>query len=146
MTQMRLRFEDKPKKPRSFNDRMMMLLGVPVVLAWVAFSCLVIFSGLQSDEVLENIEGYTTLIAIIGGPALLILTSMLELWKQEQKMVIDGIPESMTGTALQHAAQAEHHRLMAAQIQRHEHELEAEKQKVALGLISSVVEIAEDDE
>ena len=142
---MRLPFDGSNKKPRSFNDRMMMVLGVPVVLAWVTFSCLVIFAGLQSEEVLNNIEGYTTLIAIIGGPALLILTSMLELWKQEQKMVIDGIPENITASAAHHAAQSEHHRLMAAAIQQHEHDLEAEKQKVALGLTPVSVS-AEDDE
>ena len=59
----------------------MMLVGVPVVLAWMAFACIVIWSGLQDDKVMNNIDGYTTLIAIIGGPALLILTSILELWK-----------------------------------------------------------------
>ena len=29
-------------KKTSFNDRLMLLLGVPVVLAWVAFACVAI--------------------------------------------------------------------------------------------------------
>lgn len=129
-----------PKKPRSFNDRMMILLGVPVVLAWVAFACIVIWSGLHNDEVLDNIEGYTTLIAIIGGPALLILTSMLELWKQEQGSYIDNLAPSLAAGLDMSAAQAEHDRALAETIQRHEHTLEAERQKVDLGLLGDVGE------
>ena len=34
--------------------------------------------------VLDQIEGYTTLIAILGGPALLIIKDALDVWKQEQ--------------------------------------------------------------
>ena len=44
----------------------------------------VIHSGLGNAAVLENIEAYTTLIAILGGPALLIIKDALDVWKQEQ--------------------------------------------------------------
>ena len=80
-------------KGDSFNDRMMMYIGVPIVLAWVAFACLVIWSGLQDDKVINDIDGYATLLAIIGGPALLIVTSMLELWKNEQSQEIALVPD-----------------------------------------------------
>ena len=36
------------------------------------------------STVLTQIEGYTTLIAILGGPALLIIKDALDVWKQEQ--------------------------------------------------------------
>jgi len=60
------------------------MIAVPLVLLWVGFAGFVIHSGLQDDSVLEQIEGYTTLIAILGGPALLIIKDALDVWKQEQ--------------------------------------------------------------
>tara|TARA_Y100001937_G_scaffold79502_1_gene107689 strand:+ start:654 stop:1241 length:588 start_codon:yes stop_codon:yes gene_type:complete len=92
---------DKPKKTKktrrtermskdtasegvTFNDIFMFMIAVPLVLLWVGFAGFVIHSGLQDDSVLEQIEGYTTLIAILGGPALLIIKDALDVWKQEQ--------------------------------------------------------------
>ena len=68
----------------TFNDIFMFMIAVPLVLLWVGFAGFVIHSGLQDDSVLEQIEGYTTLIAILGGPALLIIKDALDVWKQEQ--------------------------------------------------------------
>ena len=70
--------------PITFNDIFMFMIAVPLVLLWVGFAGFVIHSGLQDDSVLEQIEGYTTLIAILGGPALLIIKDALDVWKQEQ--------------------------------------------------------------
>lgn len=123
---------------KSFNDRMMMLVGVPVVLAWMAFACIVIWSGLQDDKVMNNIDGYTTLIAIIGGPALLILTSILELWKSEQNQEITSMPEHWTARQKESEVEAEHLRILAKQQAEHIQQLEAEAQKVSLGLIETV--------
>lgn len=116
----------------------MMLVGVPVVLAWMAFACIVIWSGLQDDKVMNNIDGYTTLIAIIGGPALLILTSILELWKSEQNQEITSMPEHWTARQKESEVEAEHLRILAKQQAEHIQQLEAEAQKVSLGLIETV--------
>ena len=82
--------QEKPKMSKekgegvTFNDIFMFMIAVPLVLLWVGFAGFVIHSGLQDDSVLEQIEGYTTLIAILGGPALLIIKDALDVWKQEQ--------------------------------------------------------------
>jgi len=68
----------------TFNDIFMFMIAVPLVLLWVGFAGFVIHSGLQDESVLDQIEGYTTLIAILGGPALLIIKDALDVWKQEQ--------------------------------------------------------------
>tara|TARA_R100001443_G_scaffold35494_1_gene49258 strand:- start:270 stop:821 length:552 start_codon:yes stop_codon:yes gene_type:complete len=68
----------------TFNDIFMFMIAVPLVLLWVGFAGYVIFHGLQDQTVLQQIEGYTTLIAILGGPALLIIKDALDVWKQEQ--------------------------------------------------------------
>ena len=68
----------------TFNDIFMFMIAVPLVLLWVGFAGFVIHSGLNDNSVLEQIEAYTTLIAILGGPALLIIKDALDVWKQEQ--------------------------------------------------------------
>ena len=68
----------------TFNDIFMFMIAVPLVLLWVGFAGFVIHTGLNNAAVLENIEAYTTLIAILGGPALLIIKDALDVWKQEQ--------------------------------------------------------------
>ena len=72
------------KEGVTFNDIFMFMIAVPLVLLWVGFAGYVIFHGLQDQTVLQQIEGYTTLIAILGGPALLIIKDALDVWKQEQ--------------------------------------------------------------
>ena len=68
----------------TFNDIFMFMIAVPLVLLWVGFAGFVIHTGLNNSAVLVNIEAYTTLIAILGGPALLIIKDALDVWKQEQ--------------------------------------------------------------
>jgi len=75
---------DEKKEGVTFNDLFMFMIAVPLVLLWVGFAGFVIHSGLGDAAVLENIEAYTTLIAILGGPALLIIKDALDVWKQEQ--------------------------------------------------------------
>ena len=72
------------KEGATFNDVFMFMIAVPLVLLWVGFAGFVIHSGLGDAAVLDNIESYTTLIAILGGPALLIIKDALDVWKQEQ--------------------------------------------------------------
>jgi len=76
--------KDTAKEGTTFNDVFMFMIAVPLVLLWVGFAGFVIHSGLNNAAVLENIEAYTTLIAILGGPALLIIKDALDVWKQEQ--------------------------------------------------------------
>ena len=76
--------KDTASEGVTFNDIFMFMIAVPLVLLWVGFAGFVIHSGLQDDSVLEQIEGYTTLIAILGWPALLIIKDALDVWKQEQ--------------------------------------------------------------
>ena len=119
---------------KSFNDKMMLLIGVPIVLAWVAFACLVIYSGLNDEKVINDIDGYATLLAIIGGPALLIVTSMLELWKSEQQGEINLHPDLVMQNQQIANLRAEHDRTMAINEQQHLQRLQAEEQKVNLGI------------
>ena len=78
------KMSDQQRESVTFNDIFMFMIAVPLVLLWVGFAGYVIYHGLQDASVLQQIEGYTTLIAILGGPALLIIKDALDVWKQEQ--------------------------------------------------------------
>jgi hypothetical protein len=116
----------------------MLYIGVPIVLCWVGFACLVIWSGLQNDKVINNIDGYATLLAIIGGPALLIVTSMLELWKNEQSQEISLVPEETTMRLQILDKQAEGDRAASVAAQKHAEMLEKRAQGYELSLMQSV--------
>tara|TARA_R110000744_G_scaffold2344_5_gene9535 strand:- start:1404 stop:1925 length:522 start_codon:yes stop_codon:yes gene_type:complete len=76
--------KDKQRESITFNDVFMFMIAVPLVLLWVGFAGYVIWTGLAEPGVLDQIESYTTLIAILGGPALLIIKDALDVWKTEQ--------------------------------------------------------------
>ena len=133
---------------KSFNDKMMLVIGVPIVLAWVALASLIIWSGLGDEKVIEDIDGYATLLAIIGGPALLIVTSMLELWKSEQQGEINLHPELVMQNQQIANLRAEHDRLIALRELEHRNLMDAEERRVNLGIMADpekILPITEDE-
>lgn len=87
----------RPKKPITFNDILLIILGVPLILAWLFFACYVIYSGIQDDTGLiqDNLDFYVALIAIVGSPALLFMNSVLESWKSEQAAELSALPSRL---------------------------------------------------
>lgn len=120
------------RKGNSFNDRLMLIVGVPVVLAWVAFACLVIWNGLNDATVLDRVEEYGLLLGIISGPALLILNSMLELWKTEQGNEIQMQPEIARATITEIELAASHQREISLREQLHQQTLAIEQARHGL--------------
>lgn len=89
------------RKVPSFNDRMMSLVGIPIVWAWLASAMTIIFMGIvEPDAIMPQMEGFIALLAIVGTLATLIVTSMLELWKSEQQKEVEVIPERLTHSIL----------------------------------------------
>tara|TARA_R110000851_G_scaffold108116_5_gene229001 strand:+ start:12959 stop:13399 length:441 start_codon:yes stop_codon:yes gene_type:complete len=84
----------RPRKPITFNDIMLMVLGVPLILSWLFFACFVIYSGINDETglVQSNLDFYVALIAIVGSPALLFMNSVLESWKSEQQAELSALP------------------------------------------------------
>ena len=86
----------KHPKDKSFNDKLMLLMGVPIVLTWLGLAAYVIYMATADpDVVLQNLDGFTAVLGLIGGPALLIITKMLDLWSNEQYNEINEIPSEL---------------------------------------------------
>jgi len=126
----------KSSREDSVNDRMIKWTALPAVYLWLAASGAVVAMGiLRPEVVLVNIEGFIALIAIIGGTASPAFVTMLELWKAEQKVESDLHPSVLIAEQEVLANQAEHIRKLEVMTLEHKHSLEAERQKVNLGII-----------
>jgi len=131
-----LQKETKKEKPRmtkekgegvTFNDIFMFMIAVPLVLLWVGFAGFVIHSGLNKPDVLENIEAYTTLIAILGGPALLIIKDALDVWKQEQAEKTAFYKTKAQAVIDYNDATQKQHQMIESKAQEQEHKMESKK-------------------
>ena len=122
----------------SVNDRMIKWTALPAVYLWLAASGAVVAMGIAKPEVvLENIEGFIALIAIIGGTAQPAFATMLELWKQEQQTETElhpSIMESQTRVMEQRAALE---REMALNAQKHKHMMDAEERRAKIDLVKN---------
>ena len=111
----------------TFNDIFMFMIAVPLVLLWVGFAGFVIHTGLNNSDVLDNIEAYTTLIAILGGPALLIIKDALDVWKQEQAEKTAFYKVKAQAVIDYNDAAQKQHQMIEAKAQEQEHKMENKK-------------------
>ena len=95
------------------NDILMGKIGVMIIYAWLILA--VGFFGLTAwnPAYLESSEAYMTILAVIGGPALLIVTKILETWNQEKQMELQD-----------YEAAAAHERVLEEIRVRHETDME----------------------
>lgn len=63
------------------TNRLFWFISVPIVLVWIASASLMIWQSVVNGVTI--VENQTMVLAIIGGPALLIITNILDLYKQE---------------------------------------------------------------
>jgi hypothetical protein len=120
-------------KERSFNNSMMLTVAVPLVLMWICVAVYVIFMGIndESGRVQDNLDYFTTLIGILGGPALLFISAILEAWKAEQQAIQSSMPERLELEIQKSLASHQHKIDMAKQSQAHLHLLEDREQSHA---------------
>jgi len=119
----------------SFNDRMIKWTALPAVYLWLSASGAVVAMGiLRPEVVLENLEGFIALIAIIGGTAQPAFATMLELWKSEQQTETELHPEIIRANTDAMIAKAQHDRKVQIMQIEHRQLLDHEKQRVELGI------------
>ena len=115
---------------RSFTDYLMSFVAVPLTIAWLTFACYVIYKGLNDGTgmIQENLDFYVALIAIIGGPALLFINSILEMWKSEQTAQQQVLPMRLELEIEQARAKSAHAISKAEAEQKHRQMIEEREQ------------------
>ena len=78
-------------------NRMMFIVAIPLVLMWLTVAVFVIYMGVtdETGKVQDNLDYFTTLIGILGGPALLFITSILEMWKGQESARLNAMPDAL---------------------------------------------------
>jgi hypothetical protein len=103
----------KDKKKQSYNDWLMKRTGLLIVYAWVLLAVGFFVLTAWDPTYLDSSEDYVSILAIIGGPALLIVTKIIETWNQEKQNEISD-----------YEAQASHERAMDEIRVRHQADME----------------------
>ena len=86
------------KTDKSFNDRMVSRTVIPAIYLWLLSCAAVVGMGIWKPAiVLENLDGFIALIAIIGGTAGPALSTVLRMWESEQTVEIENM-----GVELEH--------------------------------------------
>jgi hypothetical protein len=103
----------KEKRKRTNNDWLMQRTGLLIVYAWVLLAVGFFVLTAWEPKYLDSSEDYVSILAIIGGPALLIVTKIIETWNQEKQNEISD-----------YEAQAAHLRAMEEIMVRHKADME----------------------
>lgn len=106
-------------KRRSSTRGLFWFVSVPIVIAWVSFASLAVWKSVVDG--MEITENQLTVIGIVGGPALLIITNLLDLFKQETTNDIQNMTPQHEADMKLSAARLEHELSRAAA--QHEHEM-----------------------
>jgi hypothetical protein len=103
----------KDKRKRTNNDWLMQRTGLLIVYSWVMLAVGFFILTAWEPMYLESSEDYVTILGIIGGPALLVVTKIIETWNQEKQNEIND-----------YEAQAGHEREMDGIMVRHQTDME----------------------
>ena len=97
-------------KMKSPNDTLMTVFGFGVVLAWVIIAATASYFSIVEER--DITDSQLTVIGLLGGPALLIITSVLDLYKGKEGAKINILPESLASDVTAAEAEKEHIRLL----------------------------------
>ena len=114
------------KKP---NDKLMLTFGLAIVVSWVLIATTASYFSIVEER--EITDSQLTVIGLLGGPALLIITSVLDLFKSKESQKIAIMPDNIIAYKEATQAIAEHTRqLELLQIQ---HDLKMEEYRITQG-------------
>jgi|TARA_R100000084_G_C4629605_1_gene137659 hypothetical protein len=108
------------KKP---NEKLMLTFGLAIVVAWVLIAATASYFSIVEER--EITDSQLTVIGLLGGPALLIITSVLELFKSKESQKISILPERIMQDRESAEAIANHSRMLESLRIKHELQMES---------------------
>lgn len=110
---------------KTYNDKMVSLTVLPIIYVWILASSAVVYTGITKPEiVLENLDGFIALIAIIGGVALPALNTLLRTWEAEKTNEIADMPERFIHERGEDSLEHEHMMIIEKQDNTHKVNIE----------------------
>ena len=105
------------------NEKLMLTFGIGIVISWVMIASTASYFSIVEESDITDTQ--LTVIGLLGGPALLIITSVLDLFKSKEGAKIAALPERLAYEAEAIEAVATHTRKLEEL--RITHDLDLEK-------------------
>ena len=90
------------------NEKLMLTFGIGIVISWVMIASTASYFSIVEER--EITDSQLTVIGLLGGPALLIITSVLDLFKSKEGARITALPDRLSYEAESIEAVATHTR------------------------------------
>lgn len=90
------------------NEKLMLTFGIGIVISWVMIASTASYFSIVEER--EITDSQLTVIGLLGGPALLIITSVLDLFKSKEGARITALPDRLSYEAEAIEAVANHTR------------------------------------
>lgn len=114
------------------NDKLMLVFGLGVVLAWVIIAATASYFSIVEER--DITDSQLTVIGLLGGPALLIITNVLDLFKGKESAKINILPEELSAEVNAIEAEKSHVRMLEEHRIKHDLSMEALRQKHELAM------------
>lgn len=90
------------------NEKLMLTFGIGIVISWVMIASTASYYSIVEER--DITDSQLTVIGLLGGPALLIITSVLDLFKSKEGARITALPDRLSYEAEAIEAVANHTR------------------------------------
>ena len=114
------------------NEILMLIFGLGVVLAWVIIAATASYYSIV--EVRDITDSQLTVIGLLGGPALLIITSVLDLFKGKEGAKINILPDQLASDVTAAEAVDTHTRMLEEYKLKHDLEMEKMQKQHSLDM------------
>lgn len=114
------------------NETLMLIFGMGVVMAWVIIATAAsYFSVVEQRDISDS---QLTVIGLLGGPALLIITNVLDLFKGNESAKIAVLPDRLNADVASTDAAKTHSRMLEEYKIKHDLEMERMQKQHALDM------------
>jgi hypothetical protein len=112
-----------PMKMSNPNEKLMLIFGFGVVMAWVVIATTASYFSIVAERDISDSQ--LTVIGLLGGPALLIITNVLDLFKGKESAKIAILPDQLASDVSASDASRAHTRLLEELRTKHDLDMEA---------------------
>ena len=110
----------------------MLTFGFMVVVMWVLIAAVASYFSIVEERDISDSQ--LTVIGLLGGPALLIITSVLELFKGKEGAKINILPEQLAGDVASAEAVEGHTRMLEEMKLKHDLDMEKMQKQHSLDM------------
>ena len=114
------------------NEALMLTFGMGVVMAWVVIAATASYFSIVEQR--EISDSQLTVIGLLGGPALLIITSVLDLFKGKETAKINVLPDQLSSDVAAADAEKSHVRMLEEHKLKHDLEMEKMQKQHSLDM------------